>query len=68
MGVLDFIQLNYLKIGVAPFIWALVLGLKKSSSTFFMNEGADSGDILSQKDFDISMMMMQKRYMIKSLK
>lgn len=40
--------------GRHPLIWALVLGLKKSASTFFfMNEGADSGEILSQKDFDI---------------
>ena len=41
--------------GRHPLIWALALGLKKSASTFFfMDEGADSGDILSQKDFDIS--------------
>ncbi len=41
--------------GRHPLIWALVLGLKKSASTFFfMEEGADNGDILSQIKFDIS--------------
>lgn len=40
--------------GRHPLIWSLVLGLQKSASTFFfMDEGADSGDILSQVDFDI---------------
>ena len=40
--------------GRHPLIWALALGLKQSASTFFfMDKGADSGDILSQKDFDI---------------
>ena len=40
--------------GRHPLIWALVLGLEKSASTFFfMDEGADSGDILSQKEFEI---------------
>ncbi len=40
--------------GRHPLIWAMVLGLKKSASTFFfMQEGADDGDILSQKKFDI---------------
>lgn len=40
--------------GRHPLIWALALGLKISASTFFfMNESADSGEILSQKDFDI---------------
>ena len=40
--------------GRHPLIWTLALGLKKSASTFFfMDEGADSGEILSQKDFDI---------------
>lgn len=35
--------------GRHPLIWALVLGLKRTASTFFkMDEGADSGDILSQ--------------------
>lgn len=40
--------------GRHPLIWAMVLGLEKSASTFFfMQEGADNGDILSQKEFDI---------------
>lgn len=40
--------------GRHPLIWALALGLKESASTFFfMNEGADDGDILSQKNIDI---------------
>jgi methionyl-tRNA formyltransferase len=40
--------------GRHPIIWALALGLKKSASTFFfMQEGADDGDILSQKEFEI---------------
>ena len=35
--------------GRHPIIWALVLGLKETASTFFiMNEEADSGDIVSQ--------------------
>lgn len=35
--------------GRHPIIWALVLGLKQTASTFFfMKEGADDGDILSQ--------------------
>ncbi len=41
--------------GRHPLIWALVLGLSKTASTFFfMDEGADSGDILSQKEVSIS--------------
>lgn len=40
--------------GRHPLIWALVLGLKKTGSTFFyMDEGADSGDILSQETIEI---------------
>jgi methionyl-tRNA formyltransferase len=40
--------------GRHPLVWSLALGLKRSASTFFfMNEGADSGRILSQKEFDI---------------
>lgn len=36
--------------GRHPIIWALVLGLKETASTFFfMGEGADDGDILSQE-------------------
>lgn len=40
--------------GRHPVIWALALGLKQSASTFFlMDEGADSGAILSQVPFEI---------------
>lgn len=40
--------------GRHPLIWALALGLKRSASTFFfMDEGADDGDILSQEEFEI---------------
>ncbi len=43
--------------GRHPIIWALVLGLNKSgSSFFFMDEGADSGDLISQASFDITLM------------
>ena len=36
--------------GRHPIIWALALGLPETASTFFfMDEGADSGDILSQQ-------------------
>jgi len=36
--------------GRHPLIWALALGLEETASTFFfMDEGADSGDILSQE-------------------
>ena len=41
--------------GRHPLIWTLVLGLKEGASTFFfMKEGADDGDILSQKKFAIT--------------
>jgi len=41
--------------GRHPLIWALVLGLEETASTFFfMDEGADSGDILSQLKITIS--------------
>ena len=41
--------------GRHPLVWALVLGLKKTASTFFfMNEGADSGDILTQCEIEIN--------------
>jgi len=41
--------------GRHPLIWALVLGLKKTASTFFfMDAGADSGDILSQQEIEIT--------------
>ena len=40
--------------GRHPLIWALVLSLSESASTFFkMDEGADSGKILSQASFEI---------------
>jgi methionyl-tRNA formyltransferase len=40
--------------GRHPIIWALALGLEETGSTFFfMDEGADSGDILSQKGVPI---------------
>ena len=43
--------------GRHPLIWSLILGLKESGSTFFfMDEGADSGDILSQRKVSISEM------------
>lgn len=42
--------------GRHPLIWALVEGLKESGLTFFyLDEGADSGDILWQKAFPITM-------------
>lgn len=41
--------------GRHPLIWALVLGLPETASTFFfMDEGADSGDILSQVSVSIA--------------
>lgn len=40
--------------GRHPLIWALALGLDSTASTFFfMDEGADSGDILSQEPIEI---------------
>jgi methionyl-tRNA formyltransferase len=40
--------------GRYPLIWAIALGLKKTgSSYFFMDEGADTGDILSQAEIEI---------------
>jgi methionyl-tRNA formyltransferase len=40
--------------GRHPIIWALVLGLNETGSTFFiMDEGADSGEILSQRSIVI---------------
>ncbi|QPH98685.1 methionyl-tRNA formyltransferase [Campylobacter concisus] len=40
--------------GRHPLIWALALGLNDSGSTFFfMTEGADDGDILSQEKIEI---------------
>lgn len=41
--------------GRHPLIWALALGLNETGSTFFlMDEGADSGPILSQRRLPIS--------------
>lgn len=41
--------------GRHPLVWAIALGLKKTASTFFfMDERADSGDILSQKEVIIA--------------
>lgn len=41
--------------GRHPIIWAIVLGLKETASTFFMiNEGVDSGPIISQEKVPIS--------------
>ena len=41
--------------GRHPLIWSLVLGLSKTASTFFfMEKGADSGDIISQQTVPIS--------------
>jgi methionyl-tRNA formyltransferase len=41
--------------GRHPLIWAKVLGLNKTGSTFFfMNEGADTGDILDQSEINIT--------------
>tara|TARA_B100000073_G_C23737667_1_gene572755 strand:- start:22 stop:903 length:882 start_codon:yes stop_codon:yes gene_type:complete len=50
MGIVGY-HPSYLPLnrGRHPLIWALVLGLEETASTFFfMDEGADSGDILSQ--------------------
>jgi len=41
--------------GRHPIVWALVLGLNETGSTFFlMDEGVDSGDILSQRKITIN--------------
>ena len=41
--------------GRHPLIWTLALGLKQTASTFFfMDRGADSGDILSQEVVQVS--------------
>lgn len=40
--------------GRHPIVWALALGLHETAATFFfMDEGADTGDILSQKTIEI---------------
>ena len=42
--------------GRHPLIWALIEGLSESGLTFFfLNDGADNGDILWQKSFPITM-------------
>lgn len=56
MGVVGFHPslLPYNK-GRHPIIWAIELGLNKTGNTFFfMDEGADTGDILHQKEIGIS--------------
>jgi len=55
MGVLGFHPAMLPKNrGRHPLIWAKILGLNQSGTTFFfMDEGADSGDILDQKEFEI---------------
>jgi len=55
MGVIGFHPTELPKNrGRHPLIWALVLGLKESASTFFfMREGTDDGDLLSQEKFNI---------------
>jgi len=55
MGIVGYHPANLPKNrGRHPLIWALALGLKKSASTFFfMKEGVDDGDILSQEEFEI---------------
>ncbi|MDC0291150.1 formyltransferase family protein [Akkermansiaceae bacterium] len=41
--------------GRHPIVWALFLGLERTASTFFlMDEGADTGDIISQEMINIS--------------
>ena len=41
--------------GRHPIIWALALGLHKTASTFFfLSDGADNGDIISQEEVSIS--------------
>ncbi|MDA8100056.1 MAG: formyltransferase family protein [Nitrospiraceae bacterium] len=41
--------------GRHPIIWALALGLSETASTFFfMDEGADSGDILDQRIISVN--------------
>jgi methionyl-tRNA formyltransferase len=56
MGVLGFHPAALPKNrGRHPLIWALVLGLSETASSFFfMDEGADSGDLLSQREIKIA--------------
>lgn len=55
MGILGFHPAKLpISRGRHPLIWSLALGLKNcSSSFFFMNEQADSGEILSEKKINI---------------
>jgi methionyl-tRNA formyltransferase len=40
--------------GRAPIPWTIIKGLKKSAVTmFYLKEGVDCGDIISQKDFEV---------------
>ncbi len=49
--------------GRHPIIWALFLGLRQTASTFFiMDEGADTGDIISQEIIKIDNDNAQKLY------
>jgi methionyl-tRNA formyltransferase len=56
MGVLGFHpSLLPANRGRHPLIWAKILGLPKTGSTFFfMDEGADTGNILNQKEIPIT--------------
>ncbi len=56
LGVLGFHpSLLPINKGRHPIIWSIVLGLRETGSTFFfMDEGVDSGDIVSQKKINIS--------------
>jgi methionyl-tRNA formyltransferase len=56
MGVIGFHPTELPKNrGRHPLIWAIVLGLKETATTFFfMGEGADDGDILSQSSLSIN--------------
>lgn len=54
--------------GRHPLIWALALGLNQTASTFFfMNEGADTGEIVAQKkvtiDYNDDAGMLYKKIM-----
>lgn len=49
--------------GRHPIIWALALGLNETASTFFkMDEGADTGDIVSQVKIPYVKVTMQQIY------
>ena len=42
--------------GRAPIPWAIIKGLKRSGNTlFYLDEGVDTGDIIGQKAFDITL-------------